>query len=68
MDECSNNKGHVNTFGWCIFELLEVDVKIQIGDQTTILLTSLHESYDVLVYSLLKVNITLKADEVLKDL
>ena len=60
MTEGLDLRQHINTFKQIISDLLQIDIKFENEDKTMILLTSLSDSYEYLVTTLLYENKTLE--------
>ncbi|CAL9015226.1 unnamed protein product, partial [Prunus brigantina] len=64
MEEGGNLMDHMNVFNGCIDQLRKVDVKIEEEDKALILLTSLPDSYENLVTTLLYGKDTVSLEQV----
>ena len=68
MTEGLDLRQHINTFKPIISDLLQIDIKFENEDKTMILLTSLSDSYEYLVTTLLYENKTLELKSILEAL
>ena len=68
MDECGSLMEHMNVFNGYLDQLQKVDVKIDEEDKALLLLTSLPDSYDTLVTTLLYGKDTVSLEQVQSSL